>query len=250
MLLKDKTALITGSNRGIGLSILIKLMSNGCNIIAHTRNNNQDFIDEINESNKDYNVKITFINFDITDSENLKKTIFEFFKSKIKIDFLINCAGIIHGGIFQMTPIKTIKDVFDVNFFGLLELTQYVSKYMIRFKDGVIINISSVAGIDLGQGNCAYGTSKAALNAFSLVLSKELSRYGIRVNVIAPSLTNTDMGLSAEATKERELLLNSKNPFERIAEPNEIADLVYYLCSDKASFINGQVIRIDGGNNF
>ena len=250
MLLKDKTALITGSNRGIGFSILEKFILHGCNIIAHSRRENKDFIERINEISEKNKVSITFVYFDITDSVKMKEQILGLFKLKVKIDFLVNCAGIIHGGLFQMTPIKSIRDVFDVNFFGLIELTQLISKYMIRFKDGVIINISSVAGIDLAQGNCAYGTSKAALNAFSKTLSKELSSYGIRVNVVAPSLTNTDMGLSNQASKEREFLSNSKKPFERIAEPSEIADLVYYLCSVKGSFINGQIIRIDGGNNF
>ena len=170
---------------------------------------------------------------------------------KIKpIDVLVNSAGIIHGGIFQMTPIKDIRRVLDVNLFGMLQVTQLVSKYMLRRRSGSIINISSVAGIDLSPGNCAYGLSKAAVIAFSKTLSLELSRFGIRVNVVAPSLTDTDMAHSAEATKERDLLASGKDPFVRMATTREIADVVLFLSSSSASFINAQVVRVDGGNRF
>ena len=131
----------------------------------------------------------------------------------------------------------------------MLEITQLISKYMLRKKSGNIINIASVAGIDLAAGNCAYGTSKSAIIAFSKVLSKELSSYGIKVNVIAPSLTDTDMAHSKEAKKEREFLSIDKK-FTRMAKPEEVADLVAFLCSNESEFVNGQVIRIDGGNQF
>ena len=149
-----------------------------------------------------------------------------------------------------MTPISNIRHVLNVNLFGMLEVTQLVCKYMMRYKSGSIINMSSVAGIDLSPGNCAYGLSKAAVIAFSKTLSSELSSYGIRVNVVAPSLTDTDMAHTDQAKKERESLTAGKEYFMRMAEPDEIADLVCFLASDKSSFINGQVIRIDGGNIF
>lgn len=250
MSLKNKLAFITGSNRGIGFSILEKFASNGCNIIAHSRKNDIDFIKKLKIFENKYNVKIKNIIFDILDTETMKREVYKIFKEKIPIDILVNSAGIIHGGLFQMSPVKDIRKVFDVNFFGLLELTQLVSKYMTRFKNGNIINISSVAGLDLSTGNCAYGTSKAAVIAFSKTLSSELSSYGIRVNVVAPSLTNTDMAFSKEASKERELLISSNKPFERMAEPSEISDAVYFLASENSKFVNGQVVRVDGGNKF
>jgi 3-oxoacyl-[acyl-carrier protein] reductase len=249
MLLKDKTALITGSNRGIGLAILENFAKQGCNIYAHSRKENKAFTLLLKKVSDKYNVAITNINFDIQDSSEIKKGIMTIIKTKIPLDILVNSAGIIHGGLFQMTSISSIRNVFDVNFFGMLEVTQIVSKYMTRYKKGSIINIASVAGIDLSTGNCAYGTSKAAMIAFSKTLSSELSSLGIRVNVIAPSLTDTDMAHTSEAQKERESLKGNK-PFERMANPNEIADLVSFLASDNSSFINGEIIRIDGGNRF
>jgi len=249
--LANKTALITGSNRGIGLSILENFAQQGCNIYAHSRKESEEFKIKTKEMALKYGVKINHINFDLRNSSDIREAIMPIIKSKTPIDILINSAGIIHGGLFQMTQVSSIRDVFDINFFGMLEITQLISRYMVRNKRGSIVNIASVAGIDLSAGNSAYGVSKAAVIAFSKTLSDELSKFGIRVNAIAPSLTNTDMAQTSEAKKERELLSMSTNdPFERMAKTSEIADLVSFLASDNSSFINGQVIRIDGGNKF
>ena len=249
-MLENKTAFITGSNRGIGLVVLQCFAEAGCNIYAHSRRESKEFINAAKGIAKKNNVKIEHVYFDLEDDEAIHAELRTVFQAKIPIDILVNSAGIIHGGLFQMTPVSDIKKVLDVNLFGMLKVTQLISKYMMRKKTGCIINISSVAGIDLSPGNCAYGLSKAAVIAFSKTLSAELSKFGIRVNVVAPSLTDTDMAHTEEATKERMALTNGKDQFVRMANPNEVADLICYLASDKASFINGQVIRIDGGNKF
>lgn len=245
-----KYALITGSNRGIGLSILEKLASNGFNIFAHSRLHDLDFEKKTKSIARSKSVEIIHINFDLQDTEAMRSEIKKIIKEKLPIDVLVNSAGIIHGGLFQMTPIKDIRQVFEINLFGMLELTQLVCRYMMRNNSGSIINISSVAGIDLSAGNSAYGLSKAAIIAFTKTLSAEMSSHGIRVNAIAPSLTETDMGLSKQATKEREMLSNGDDYFYRIAQPEEIANVVNFLASVESSFINGQVIRVDGGNRF
>lgn len=250
MILTNKTALITGSNRGIGYSVLEYFAEQGCRIYAHSRNFNVEFENKTKEISRKYNIEITHIYFDLLDKSAIRSAIMSIIKAKIPIDILVNSAGIIHGGLFQMTSIKMIRDVFDVNFFGMLEITQLVSKYMIRKKKGSIINISSVAGIDLSAGNCAYGTSKAAVIAFSKTLCSELSAHGIRVNVVCPSLADTDMAYTDEAKKEREMLSNDDKPFSRMVLPREVAELICFLASEKSSFVNGQVVRIDGGNKF
>jgi len=245
----NNTALITGSNRGIGFSIMESLAMQGCDILAHARKNNDDFEKRIQNLSSKYKVSIKPVYFDLQDSVEIRSAITTLIKTKIPIDILVNCAGIIHGGLFQMTKISTIRNVFDVNFFGMLELTQLVCKSMIRNKKGCIINIASIAGIDLSAGNCAYGTSKAAVIAFSKTLSSEMGKHGIRVNVVAPSLTDTDMGQMPEARKEREML-SGTYPFLRMALPKEIGNVVSFLASDESSFINGEIIRVDGGNRF
>jgi len=250
MMLKNKTALITGSNRGIGFSLLEYFAEQGCRVYAHSREVNDEFEKKTKEISVKYDVEIIHIYFDLLNNEEIKTAIMSIIKAKVPIDILVNSAGIIHGGLFQMTPVKSIRDVFDVNFFGVLDVTQLVTKYMIRKKKGSIINIASVAGIDLSAGNCAYGTSKAAVIAFSKTLSSELSAHGIRVNVVAPSLADTDMAYTNEAKKEREMLSSDDKPFSRMVKPREIAELIGFLASDNSSFVNGQVIRIDGGNKF
>lgn len=249
-MLTNKTALITGSNRGIGFSILENFAKEGCNIYAHSRRENVEFKMRTKEIALKYGVEINHIYFDLNDKVAMRSEILSIVKTKIPIDILVNSAGIIHSGLFQMTPINDIRKVLDVNLFGMLEVTQLVCKYMMRSKRGSIINISSVAGIDLSSGNCAYGLSKAAVIAFSKTLSSELSSYGIRVNVVAPSLTDTDMGHTNQAKKERQILSKKSDHFVRMAKPSEIADLISFLASDKSAFINGEVIRIDGGNKF
>lgn len=250
MQLKDKYALITGSNRGIGLSILESFANEGCNIIAHSRKESKSFLDYSKKIAKKNNINIKHIHFDLEEKDHISKEVRKLIKNKTPIDILVNSAGIIYGGLFQMTPIDDIRKVMDINLFGMLEVTQLVSRYMMRKKQGSIINMSSVAGIDLSAGNSAYGLSKAAVNAFSKILSDELSTYGIRVNVIAPGLTDTEMAKSHLAKKERETLLGNNDYFSRLADPDEIAKLATFLASDQSSFINGQIIRIDGGNKY
>tara|TARA_B100000780_G_C21126223_1_gene457049 strand:+ start:275 stop:1027 length:753 start_codon:yes stop_codon:yes gene_type:complete len=250
MRLENKTALITGSNRGIGFCVLSRFAAEGCDIYAHSRSPCSDFSKKTSEIAIRNNVKIYHVYFDLRESAEIRAGITAIIKTNNPIDILVNSAGIIHGGLFHMTTIQSVKDVFSVNFFGMLEVTQLVSKYMIRKKAGSIINIASVAGIDLSAGNCAYGTSKAAVIAFSKTLCFELSSYGIRVNVVAPSLTDTDMAKANEANKERDMMLNNKEPFKRMAQPNEVSDAICFLASEESSFINGEVIRVDGGNKF
>ena len=245
-----KTAFVSGSNRGIGFSIIENLASQGCNIFAHSRKKNSVFEKKINFLSKNYNVKIKPIYFDLADTKKLKLEISSLIKSQIAFDILVNSAGVIHGGLFQMTKIDTIKHIFDINYFSMLEVTQLICKTMVRKKRGSIINIASVAGIDLHEGNCAYGTSKAAMIAFSKTLSFEMREHGIRVNVIAPSLTKTEMANSREAEKEKSFLTLDKNPLNRMALPMEISNVVSFLALDMSSFITGEVIRVDGGNRF
>ncbi|MEG1916938.1 MAG: SDR family NAD(P)-dependent oxidoreductase, partial [Muribaculaceae bacterium] len=192
-----------------------------------------------------YGIKIYPIYFDLTDSNKMKSEIQKVYKTAGNIDVLINNAGMAHGGLFQMTPVQQIREVFDVNFFSMIELSQYVSRLMIRKNKGCIINMASVAGIDLKVGNCAYGTSKAAVIALTKTMSYELSPLGIRVNAIAPGLAETDMALKMERKAGEEMI--QETALKRLAKKEEIAELALFLASEQASFITGQVIRIDGG---
>lgn len=242
---QNKTVLITGSNRGIGNAILEKFASEGLNVIAHSRQKSDEFEIYLDKLKKKYNINVSPIYFDLTNTNEMTDAIKILFKNKIKIDILVNSAGRAHGGFFQMTPVSNIRDIFDINLFAQMELTQLILKIMTRQKSGSIINIASIAGIDLKAGNCAYGVSKAALIAWTKTLAVETAKSNIRVNAVAPGLTNTRMAEQMEDKAGKEMVAASS--MNRLAHPEEIANAVLFLASDNASFINGQVIRVDGG---
>ena len=167
------------------------------------------------------------------------------FKEHKRIDVLVNNAGVAHGGLFQMTPVSDIKRVFEINYFSVIQITQLVSRIMLRKGNGVIVNLASVAGIDLEAGNCAYGASKAALIAFTKTAAKELAKQGIRINAVAPGLTDTRMATQMEKDAGEDMI--NASAMKRLGRPEEIANAIFFLASDDASFITGQVLRVDGG---
>ncbi|WP_201780251.1 SDR family NAD(P)-dependent oxidoreductase [Acetobacterium bakii] len=242
---KNKNIMITGTNRGIGRTMLEAFAREGANIWAHARKETSEFTENLKHVSEINAVEIMPIFFDMTNSLEMKQAVKEISDSKKTIDVLVNNAGIAHGGLFQMTSLEKMRDVFDVNYFSVLELTQLISRLMVRQKKGSIINIASISGLDLKAGNCAYGTSKAALIAATKVLSYELAPQGIRVNAIAPGLTDTNMTVLME--KKAGDAMVRETALNRLGLPEEIAQTAIFLASDKASFITGQTLRVDGG---
>jgi 3-oxoacyl-[acyl-carrier protein] reductase len=183
--------------------------------------------------------------FDLSDTESMKVEVKKILGSGIRVDVLVNNAGLAHGGLFQMTPISKIREVFDVNFFAQLEMMQLLVRHMIRNQSGSIINVSSIAGIDLHAGNIAYGVSKTALIAATKTIAAEVGAHGVRVNAVAPGLTKTDMFDEMEVKARTQMI--DQSSMKRLAEIFEIAKAIAFLASDSASFINGHVLRVDGG---
>lgn len=246
MSLNSKTIFITGSRRGLGWAMAQEFAKNGANIIAHARTQSDEFSQRLKDLSEIYGVNVSAVYFDITDTAAMKEVLKDLIiKQKTNIDVLINNAGIAHGGLFQMTPVSKIREVFETNLFAQMEITQIVLKSMMRKKSGVIINMSSVLGLDIKEGSCAYGLSKAAVAAWTKTLACEYAAYGIRVNAIAPGLIDTDMAKLMEEKAEQEMIASSA--MNRLGQPDEIAKTALFLASENASFINGQVIRVDGG---
>ena len=243
--LLGKTVLLTGANRGIGKEILHLFAKEGAAIIACVRKDNIEFSSFISDLSLTHNVSIKSLYFDLTDENSIKAALKVLIDQKIKIDVLINNAGIAVGGLLQMTSQTKLKEVFQINFFSHVLITQYISKLMIKQNGGSIINMGSVAGIDNFAGYTAYGSSKAAIMFFTKTIAKELAPYNIRVNAIAPGLTDTNMASEMEEKATKEML--SRSDLNRLGQPSEIAELALFLASDKSSFITGQIIRVDGG---
>ena len=246
MTLKNKNVLITGARGGIGRALVEAFSFAGANVFANLRKPDDDFNNFAKEISSKTSAEIVPVYFDMQDVQNMKNAIKStFFDSKVSVDILVNNAGVAHGGFFQMTPVSKIKEVFDINLFAQMELTQFVLKLMTRQKSGVIINMGSILGLDITKGSSAYGVSKAALMAWTKTLASEVGQYGIRVNAIAPGLVDTKMGALMDEKVQKQIV--DSCAMQRLALPNEIANTAVYLASDKASFINGQIIRVDGG---
>ena len=243
MSIENKTVMITGSNRGIGKATLEEFAKNKWNIVAHSRVQLKENEEYLINLEKTHDINITPVYFDMLDTDEMKKNIIQLKKDKITIDALVNNAGTGGGELFQMTPVSVIKDVFNVNLFAQMELTQLVLRIMAK-ENASIVNLSSVLGIDFRRGNTAYGASKAALIAWSKTLQTELGGR-VRVNVVAPGLVDTDMG--NEMSQEAREKMMSRNVINRFAQPEEVAKVIYFLSSDASSFITGQVLKVDGG---
>lgn len=244
-LLNNKVALITGCNSGIGRTIVELFAKQGASIWACARKENDEYLEFIDSVREDYNCLINPLYFDLTDEKDLTSNIKMLISKKERIDILVNNAGVAHGSLFQMTPISKIREVFEVNFFSQMLLTQLISRIMLKQKSGNIINIASIAGIDSLPGYSAYGSSKAALIYATKTIAKDFALLGIRVNAIAPGLIETNMAELMENNAKDTMIFNSG--MKRLGQPIEIANAALFLASDLSTFITGQVIRVDGG---
>ncbi|MCL2508546.1 MAG: SDR family oxidoreductase [Oscillospiraceae bacterium] len=245
-MLKGKNAVITGSNRGIGRATVELFAENGANIWACAREKNPVFESDMKELAERCGVWVRPVYFDMADREAVTKGADDILREKLPVDVLVNNAGVTATALLMQTSIEEIERVFSINFFSQLLLTQKLMKRMIRQKSGAIINIASVKGLDAKAGCMTYATSKAALIMATRVLAEELSSFGVRVNAVAPGSISTDMHDEKETSEILEKI-RSKSFLARLGEPEEIAWAILYLASDISSYVNGQVIRVDGG---
>lgn len=245
-MLKGKNAIITGARRGIGSATVKVFAKNGANIWACARKQDDAFEKDMSQLAEKYAVKIWPIYFDVTDEAQIKQGIQVIRKEKRSIDILVNNAGLADDSTsFTMTSLNKMQHVFAVNFFAVTQLTQYVARLMIRQNSGSIVNISSIAGIDGTPAQYEYAGSKAAIIGGTKELAREFGQYNIRVNAIAPGIIETSMG--AQIGDELKKVTLDKTIMNRMGKPEEIANTIAFVSSDLASYITGQVIRVDGG---
>jgi len=246
MLLKNKTVVITGCNRGIGKSILETFSENQANIFACVRKVDILFQKNIEYLAKKYKISIFPIEIDFSDIHSIDEGVKKISSQNITIDILINNAGVIENSIFQMTSMNKLKTIFEVNYFNQTKFTQLILKSIIKNKKGSIVYISSSSALDNNYGRNAYSASKAAIISQAQTLSREVGKNQIRVNSIAPGLTDTDM--MKKNTPEAALKQVVSNlSLARIAKPEEIANVALFLASDLSTYLTGQTIRVDGG---
>jgi len=247
-MLNEKVAVITGCNGGIGYEILKLFYKNNVKkIFACVRNLNDKLNQELKKINTDNNI-VEIIECDFSKEEDVKKASELILSKTDRIDIIVNNAATISTALFQMTTVQSIKKTFDINFFHQFRFTQIISKSMIKKKYGNIVFIASSSAQDGNPGRSAYSSSKAAIISLSKTLSREYGKENIRVNCISPGPINTEM-LIKNSPKSIIDEIVDRSSLKRLGNPEEVANLVLFLCSDLSSFITGQNIRIDGGMN-
>ena len=243
-----RTVIITGSNRGIGKAILDRFaQEDGVCILAHARKETAEIINNIEKIKRNHpNIEIVPFYCDLANSDEIKTSFSDLLKTYKKIDILINNAGVVMPSkSFLMLDDNTLRTSFEINFFAQVKITQMVCRAMIRNKAGAIVNMASVAAFSGVEGQFEYTASKAAIVGMTRRLSNELAPYNIRVNAVAPGMTNTDMIMQMEDHMREDLL--NKAIAHRLGEPSEIANVVYFLANEEASFVNGQILQVNGG---
>lgn len=242
-LLAGKTILITGCNKGIGYEIAKLFASNGALVYANARKNGS-LNDLVAELPNEFSENIIPVYFDVNDSDKLKLVFLRIIKENKRLDCLVNNAGIMKDALIGMVTKELMLELFETNVFAAMDLTQYAVRLMRRKNYGSIINISSIAGISGNVGQIAYSASKGAVNSMTKTAAKELAKYNIRVNAIAPGVIETDLISGIDQDKLN--LIKSKIGMGKLGKPSDVANLALFLASDLSSYITGQIICVDG----
>ena len=236
---QNRVAIVTGGSRGIGRAIVQALAREGAKV-AFTYAQNKAMADEI--ANGD-----TIVGFqtDATNFEQAKELVKQVKDKWGAVDILVNNAGITRDKLAAMMSEKDWDDVLDTNLKGVFNVTKPVIGIMIRQRRGVVLNITSISGIVGMPGQLNYSSSKAGVIGFTKALAKELAKAQIRVNALAPGFVETDM--TAVLKEEYKAKALEQVPLGRFAKVEDIAEVALFLLSDKANYITGQVLQVDGG---
>ena len=240
----NKVAMITGATRGIGKQIALTLANEGYNIVLNYRTEN-DELKQLKNEIESKNVKCLAVQGDVTNFEDCKQMIESAIKEFGKIDVLVNNAGITKDMLLARMKEEDFKQVIDVNLVGTFNMTKNVISYMMKARNGKIINISSVVGIEGNAGQTNYSASKAGIIGFTKSLAKEVASRNILVNAVAPGFIETNMTDVLKQEVKDEIAKNI--PLKRMGTPQDVANVVKFLASEDSSYITGQVISVDGG---
>lgn len=240
----SKTVLITGASRGIGRATALRFAREGYNIVINYLCSVDAAYNLLHEL-QDYPCNAILIQADITNRVQVRGMVSQSLTQFGAIDVLVNNSGIAQQKLFTDITEDEWNNMFDVNVKGAFHCCQFVLPDMIHRKEGRIINVSSMWGITGASCEVHYSASKAAVIGLTKALAKEVGPSGITVNCVAPGVIDTDM--NACLRPEDLAALREETPLGRLGRPEDIANLIYYLASEQASFITGQVIGADGG---
>lgn len=242
--LKGKTAIVTGGSRGIGREIVLALAKEGCNV-AFNYSKNKSLAEDLVKEAKALKVKANSRQVDVKDFEAVKLWVEEVKKEFGQLDILISNAGIINDKAFMLMEPRDWQEVIETNLMGVFNVTRACVVTFLKQKSGNIVNISSVSGIIGTSRQTNYSASKAGIIGLTKSLAKEVAPFNVKVNAVAPGYVETDMLVNLKEDYKQQLLKGI--PLARFGLVKEVSDVVLFLLSDKASYITGQVIVVDGG---
>jgi 3-oxoacyl-[acyl-carrier protein] reductase len=246
--LTGKVALITGGNRGIGAACSIALAEAGADV-AFTYRRDEDSAKETAATIEALGRKVMFLQADVSNEEDAKDAVASIINEMGKVDILIANAGVAsRGNTVRDTPTEEFRRLIDTHAFGAIWVSQAVIDSMRQQGEGRIIYISSVATKMHGANSAPYTIAKVAMEATAKALALEEGPNGIRTNVIGPGLVETDMGTRLSKARGNDITeLHKSFPFGRVCQPQDIANVATFLCSEQGSYVNGQIIYVDGG---
>ena len=241
---ENKTVLITGASRGIGKETALRFAKAGYNIVINYVSNKTN-VEELKKEFDEYKVETLILKADVSNKEEVEELVKKAIDKFGKIDVLVNNAGITKDNLLMRMSEEEFDKVIEINLKGTYLVTKAVTKYMMKKRSGSIINLSSVVGVAGNAGQCNYSASKAGIIGFTKSIAKELASRNIRANAVAPGFIETDMtNVLSDTVKET---IHNQIPLKRMGNAKEVAELIYFLGSEKSSYITGQVINIDGG---
>lgn len=238
---EKKVAIITGASRGIGRATAVELAKAGYFIVINYNANEEaakETLKLVREAGSDGEIA----QFDVVNAEQTSEKIKDIIGRHKKIDVLVNNAGITADGLFMMMGDEEWNSVIDTTLKGFFNVTKMVLREMVKARNGAIVCVSSASGIMPNRGQANYAAAKAGINGAVRSLSKEVARFGIRVNAVAPGLIETEMTAGTPVAAMTKMI-----PMERAGKPEEVASVIRFLCSPEASYMTGQVVGINGG---